>query len=142
MKVEKELYELLLRSMDEPLSPEEAERLNQALTESELLRSRRDELLKLRNTLQHSSYQFKPFFPARVMHKIEQLEVSSSFSDYWLRAFRSVALPGLAILLLLFLFTWMKDGSMSWEALTGVSAFEQEELLTEYFSSSIDYLNE
>lgn len=142
MKVDKELYELLLRSLDEPLPSEEADRLNTALAESEALRAERDELLKLRNTLQKTPYQFKPFFPSRVMQKIEQLDAIPSISDYWLWAFRRVALPGLAILLLLFLFTWVENGSMSWEALTGVSAFEQEELLTEYFSSSIDYLNE
>ena len=142
MKVDKDLYELLLKSLDEQLSPKEAERLDAALAESDDFRLEKDKLLKLRNTLKQTSYNFKPFFPARVMHKIEQIDAIPSISDYWLWAFRRVALPGLAILLLLFLFTWVKDGSMSWEALTGVSAFEQEELLTEYFSSSIDYLNE
>ncbi|MEM6632112.1 MAG: hypothetical protein AAF694_20715 [Bacteroidota bacterium] len=142
MKEEQELYELLLNSLDGSLSPEEAERLKSALAKSDSLRAERDELMRLRNTLKDTSYQFKPFFPARVMNEIEQLDTPSSLADYWLWAFRRVALPGLAILIFLILFTWLKDGSMSWDALTGVSSFEQEELLTEYFSSSIDYLTD
>ena len=130
-------HKLLIRSLDHPLSPEEQEVLDKALAESEALRQERDQLLKMRSSLQEYPYQFKPFFAGKVMHRIEQLEnvVRSS----WILAFRQVALPGIALLLLLCMFAWWKDGSLTWEIFTGVSSFEQEELLTEYFTASLDY---
>ena len=130
-------HKLLLRSLDHPLSPEEKRELDEALAESEALCKERDQLLEMRSSLQEHPYQFEPFFAGKVMHRIEQLE--KVVRNSWILAFRQVALPGIALLVLLCMFTWWKDGSLSWEIFTGVSAFEQEELLTEYFTASLDY---
>ena len=132
-----ELYDLLIQSLDQNLTPAENQRLEQALADSEELRTERDRLIAMRASLEEYPYQFKPFFVGRVMHQLEQLE--SPFASSWILAFRQIALPGLALLIALLFFTWMKDGSLSWEIFTGVSAFEQEELLTEYFTTSIDF---
>ncbi len=132
-----EIYDLLIQSLDRALAPTERERLDQALANSEKLQKERERLIAMRASLEEYPYQFKPFFVGRVMNQLEKLE--NPFASTWILAFRQIALPGLALLLALLIFTWMKDGSLSWEIFTGVSAFEQEELLTEYFSTSLDY---
>lgn len=135
--MEEKWHKLLIRSLDHALSPVERKVLDQALAESEALRQERDRLLEMRSSLQEYPYQFEPFFVGKVMHRIEQLE--NVVKNSWILAFRQVALPGIALLLLLCMFTWWKDGSLSWEVFTGASAFQQDELLTEYFTASLDY---
>lgn len=130
-------HTLLIRSFDHSLSPEEEAELDKALAESKELRQERKRLLEMRTSLEAYPYQFEPFFVGKVLHKIEKLE--NTVRNSWMLAFRQVALPSMALLLLLCVFTWWNDGSLSWDVFTGVSEFQEEELITEYFTASIDY---
>jgi len=113
-----EMYDLLIRSLDEPLTEAETQQLEQALSESDELRKAKEELLRMRSILGHSTYQFNPFFVGRVMHRLPKAQ--EPLTVPWGKAFQQIALPGLALLIFLCVFVWVQEGSLSWEVLTGI----------------------
>lgn len=75
------------------------------------------------------SYQpeFKVFFETRVMQKIANLK-ENSYNDIFDKAFRRIALSGVAALAILLLSIFITDGSLSTDALLGTSQIDFESL--------------
>jgi len=135
----KELYQLLLQSLDGSLTPEEQKRLDEGLRNHEALRQEKVVLERIREELGDTKYHFDPFFAGKVMNRIEQMEKGTqSWGNGWIAAFRQVALPGLAVLILLLVVTWLTEGSISLEAMTGISDLYQEDVLAQYDTFDID----
>ncbi len=135
----KELYQLLLQSLDQSLTLAEQKRLDEGLHTAENLRQEKVELERIRQELGDVKYHFDPFFAGKVMNRIEQMEKGTqSRGNGWIVAFRQVALPGLAVLILLLIVTWLSEGSISLEAMTGISDLYQEDVLAQYNTFDID----
>jgi anti-sigma factor RsiW len=93
--------ELLYRSFDSRLTQEEAQRLEEALSESEELRSEKERIIAMRETLASDSARgFSPLFPERVMGRIRALEEKEAgeelFFESLYRMFRPIALAAAA----------------------------------------------
>lgn len=132
--MDKKILKLLYRSFDDKLNPEETERLDRALKESEALRKEKEQIFAQRNALaESSSPSFKPFFPERVMGRIESLQDKKngfeSFYETLLLIFRRFAIVGAAILLLLFIYNLQSGDILSSEEIMFASDITFEEIL-------------
>ena len=124
------LYNLLLASFDRSLSDEEQVALNQGLESSAQLRDAQAELQNMRALIGEQSYEFKPFFAGRVLHKIDALEnriKERGLSNWLARIFPKVALSGVAVILLLIASTYFMEGSFSLDTLLGISEVATED---------------
>jgi len=125
---------MLYRSFDNELNPEEKERLDRALKESEELRKEKEQILEQRQALAESSApSFKPLFPERVMKRIESLGKKKngfdSFYETLLLMFRRFAIVGAAILLILLIYNLQTGDILSSEEILYASDFTFEEIL-------------
>jgi len=125
---------MLYRSFDNELNPEEKERLDRALNEYEELRKEKVQILAQRQALAESSApSFKPFFPERVMNRIESLGKKTngfdSFYEALLLMFRRFAIVGAAILLILLIYNLQTGDILSSEEILYASDFTFEEIL-------------
>ena len=132
--MDNKILKLLYRSFDDELNPEEKERLDRALKESEELRKEKEQILAQRQTLAASSApSFKPFFPERVMSRIESLRTKKngfeSFYETLLLMFRRFAMVGAAILLILLIYNLQSDDILSTQEILYASDFTFEEIL-------------
>lgn len=128
----KAIHTLLLRSLEEELSPEEKLRLEQALAQSEGLRKEKEELLAMRSILSSQEFRFAPFFAAKVMNRLDaetQKTVESWFTQVSF-AYQRIGVPALAVLVFLLLFTFLTEQSMSIDVLTGTSDLTVDDLMT------------
>jgi hypothetical protein len=96
---------LLYRSFDSKLNPDEQDILEQALQSSKELKSQKEEMIKLRNSLKPNNSQgFGTMFADKVMQKIRNLEVKSNeelFFDSIISVFRPLAIAATVILVFL-----------------------------------------
>jgi hypothetical protein len=132
--MDNKILKLLYRSFDAELNPEEKERLDRALKESEELRKEKEQILAQRQTLAASSVpSFKPFFPERVMNRIETLGQKNngfeSFYETLFLMFRRFAIVGAAILLILLIYNLQTGDILSTEEIMYASDFTFEEIL-------------
>ena len=127
-------HEWLHRYVDNELAPSEKEAFEKMLASSEELQEELAELTRVKDVLGQQEFRFRPFFTGRLMHRIEQLQQVPAQFTHWSLAFKSVAIPGMVVILLLLLNTWVTHGSFSLEALAGVSELAPEDLLADYFS--------
>ena len=131
-----EMLELLLKSRQTQLSPEEANRLQKALDEREDLRIAKENLEMLDQIKGEKDLAFRPFFSGRVMHRINQLnEQNPDFVSSLIFAFKRLALPAFAIMLALVVMTLVNEQSLSLESITGLSEISVDDLWTEYVLS-------
>ncbi len=139
-----ELYQLLLRSFDEDLSPQEQQQLQKALKESAELRQKKRELEEVEALLRNADMTTTiPFFTGKVMTKIEDLHSTQALSlmdEFALslsRIFPKVALSSLSLLLVLTAGLYLSEGNLSSNTLLGTSDISSELLV-----SDDDYLND
>jgi anti-sigma factor RsiW len=132
--MDNKILKLLYRSFDDELNPEEKERLDRALEESEEIRKEKEQILAQRQALAGSSApSFKPFFPEQVMNRIESLGKKKngfeSFYETLLLMFRRFAIVGAAILLILLIYNLQSGDILSSEEILYASDFTFEEIL-------------
>jgi len=132
--MDNKILKLLYRSFDDELNPEEKERLDRALKETEELRKEREQILAQRQALAESSApSFKPFFPERVINRIESLGKKKngfeSFYETLLLMFRRFAIVGAAILLILLIYNLQTSDILSTQEILYASDFTFEEIL-------------
>ena len=132
--MDSKILKLLYWSFDDELNPEEKERLDRALKESEELRKEKEQILAQRQALaENSAPSFKPFFAERVMNRIESLGTKKngfeSFYEMLLLMFRRFAIVGAAILLLLLIYNLQTGDILSSEEIMFASDFTFEEIL-------------
>ena len=103
--MDEKIKELLYRSFDETLKPEDSEKLEQALASSDELLKEKQEIANLRGQLYETkSTQFKPFFAERVLTKIHasiNSKEEDTFFDSLFVLFRPVAIAA-AVLIIIF----------------------------------------
>ncbi len=120
------INELLLRSFDEELSPEERAGLDAALADSEALRLEKQQLEKLRNLLGGLQAEVDRTFAGKVMSKVSISPVEATLLSLLPRA----AAPSLIFLLLTLIGIYLAEGSLSTDATIGVSNLAPEDAYT------------
>lgn len=115
--MDKKIYRLLIKSMDDDLPEKEKQKLDIALIASQELQKEKKYLLKIRNLIKEQEYKLFPFFAEKVMNKIIQLKKRQQeyidFTNLFLFTFKRVSFSGVAISLLLLAGFYLSEGSLS-----------------------------
>ena len=111
----KKMLELLYRSFDDVLTPEEQRQLGEALAKSKELQKEKERIAKLRTTISDSAAQsFKPFFAEKVVRRIREKEsVQEAFVDSLFHVFRPVAIAIAMLLITLMSYNLIKSDNIS-----------------------------
>jgi len=111
--MDEKFLELLYRSFDSELKPDEQEKLEKALNNSEELKSQKEEILKMRASLkQNESQSFGYMFADKVMNKISKAEKKSTdelFFDSIIYVFRPMAIAATFLLVFLVSYNMLSD---------------------------------
>ena len=126
--------ELLYRSFDDSLTPEEQRQLIDALSNSKALRDEKNRIVTMRKAVSGSAARsFKPFFAERVMQRIENIRQKQTkkdpFFESLLAVFRPVAMGAAILMIILLTYNMIKSDRLS---LAGAFA-EPEVTLEEAF---------
>jgi hypothetical protein len=121
---------LLHRSYDEDLSPEEQKVLEVALMADPGLQQEKVHLDQLRVRL--SSYQadFSSDFSNKIISRIYGFNQPDDF----IKLFRTIALSGVAAILLILITIYFTDGSLGLDALYGLTGYSPNEELFSYLN--------
>ncbi len=123
------LYNLLLRSFEEPLAESEQHQLENALTSSEELRSAKEEIVALRRRLQGVKRgTFKPFFAERVMERLNNPELS--MAEYFVSVFRDVAIGAAVLVIICSAYNITRENSVTIDSALGIHHQTLEQVLT------------
>jgi len=119
---------LLLRSYDAPLNKEESARLQSALEKSEELRQEKEAMDNLRTRFSNFETDFQPGFTERLMQRIAN-ESGFLFQS----VFRTIALTGVAAIILVLLSVYFVDGSLNLDSLLGINHYAPDLGLLSFF---------
>jgi len=125
--VHEEMYELLLRSFDQDLSPGDQEVLDKAIIRFPELEKEKKRLQQLRAKMITGKYAFKSGFASRVMKRVsdeqEPLILTPSFNRSLSSAFLRIAMTAVAAVIVLLLSIYLSEGSIDVNSLTGADTF-------------------
>lgn len=110
--------DLLLKSLDEELTPEERASLDRALAASEALRHERDQLLAMRTALGQLQPLPDASFAGRVMDRIQAQE--TTMTAIILQLYPRVAAASVVVILVVLLAVFFTEGSLTPDTLIGV----------------------
>ncbi|MCZ6818093.1 MAG: hypothetical protein O7G31_01195 [Calditrichaeota bacterium] len=123
------LLELLYRSFDEDFSDAEHEELSRALAASADLRTEKVRITTMRQLVKEDGAgSFRPFFSARVMHRIktQKTQVEDFFSSLvW--SFRLIVLVGAVAVVLLVAHNSLQSKSLTLDSILGMPQLSLEE---------------
>lgn len=122
------MLELLLRSLDETLSPEEMEQLTEALRQSDRLRQEKATLLKMRQQLADWQPAEDTGFSARVMQQIGK-QAEEDLSAVIVRLFPRVAAACVVVLFLALGGIYYTEGNLMVENIIGVNEMLMEDAI-------------
>jgi len=131
----KKILKLLYRSFDTELSEKDQKSLDDALERSDELRMERERALAQRQALAKSGTQtFGPFFPERVMGRIESLGQTKKngfelFYETFKAMFQRIAVASVAILLVLISYNLIKSDIIPEDEIIFASDAAMEEIL-------------
>jgi hypothetical protein len=132
MKTENYL-ELLYRSLDGDLEPEEVKMLEEALAQSEELQKEKEEALRIRELLGAQEYSFSHGFVDAVMDRIGDKEPIVReivpFKELYF-VFKRIAIAGAAAIAILLLSIYLSSGSLNLNSLFGVEKLSEDDLIT------------
>ena len=126
--MKKEPLNLLYRSFDEELKPEEQALLSKVLSESASLRAEKKRVQEMRDIISGSAAEsFKPFFAKRVMQRIQataetRFNLINSFGDL-LKIFRPILMTASTTIVIIVAFSVWTSGSFSIESVLGIPGF-------------------
>ena len=128
------IIELLYRSLDGQLTPDERKILQDALADSEDLRQERSRIMAVREMVSASRAEsFRPFFAERVMQRVKSLGEDRAIGwtlQGWLpRIFRQVGLAGAVVALCLAVLNLVQTEDVSLAAAFGMPEISIEEML-------------
>lgn len=88
-----------------------------------------EENIKLIDELSNYNPSFKPLFSSRVLNKLEQHKNKKTHTAYkdFNRIFKWIALSGAAAIIALLISVYIVDGSLNYDALTGVFYYTPDE---------------
>lgn len=127
----KKIIELLYRSFDEELAPNERQRLDDALAKSAALREEKERMTAMRAMISDSSKKsFHPFFAEKVMRRLRQAESDpETFLDSLISVFRPVAFAAIIILIMLISYNLNKTENYSLAGALGEHQVTLEEVI-------------
>lgn len=129
-----EMYELLLRSMNDQLSADEDKKLQLALKVSAELREEKVKLGKVRELLSSRNYGFTAGFRNRVMQAVSDEKnnkvILMDFTRSFTSMFNRVAVAGVAVILLLVISLYISHGSLNVNTITGVDPISEDNLIS------------
>jgi anti-sigma factor RsiW len=128
------ILELLYRSLDGQLTPDERKILRDALAGSEELRQERGRIMAVRKMVSASGAEsFRPFFAERVMRQVKSLgegEAGGWTLQEWLsRVFRRVVIAGTVVAVCLVVVNLVQTEDVSVAAAFGMPEVSIEEML-------------
>ena len=130
----KSLQELLYKSYDEDLSDSEKLKLEQGLIEHEELMEEKLSLDKMRKRLAGFEANFDPGFADDVMNAIQNANKNQIDSlQLTFNIFKRVALSGVAAVIILLFTIYFTDGSLSLDAIFGLSDYAPAEVELAFF---------
>jgi hypothetical protein len=122
------LYNLLLRSFDAPLTESEQRRLENALTSSEEFRTAKEEIVALRLGLQGlKGEKFKPFFAERVMERLNTHPLS--MAEYFVSVFRDVAIGAAVLVIICSAYNISRENTFTLDSALGIHHQTLEQIL-------------
>ncbi len=122
------LYNLLLRSFDAPLTENEQRQLENALASSEELRTAKDEIITLRLRLQGLKGEtFEPFFTGRVMERLNTPPLS--MAEYFVSVFRDVAIGAAVLVIICSAYNISRENTFTLDSALGIHHQTLEQIL-------------
>ena len=130
--MDEKIKELLYRSFDTDLNPEEEEQLGLALRQSEELRIEKDRIAALRaNIASGKSQSFEPFFAERVMGKLNDMGIKKEdefFFEGLFAFFRPVAIAATILIIMVIGYNISSSGQISLEGALAVPEVTLDEV--------------
>ena len=120
------IKEILLKSFDEELTPQEQKLLDEALQNSEALRQEKLEFEQMRKMLGSQESSFKSGFADRVMERLEEEPATPSKTVEMFSIFKRVAIVGIAAIIALLITIYYIDGSLTLDAVLGISGYSPD----------------
>jgi anti-sigma factor RsiW len=133
--MDQKVLDLLYRSFDGQLTPEEKQLLEKTLAQSKALQKEKERIVGLRKTISGSALQsFEPFFAERLMQRIQAERESQSaagedFIGSLLWSFRRIALAGAIAVLLLLTSNIVQKGEISLNSMLAIPQLTIEDTL-------------
>ncbi len=111
----KKILELLYRSFDQQLDPQQQQRLDEALAQSEELRAEQERIARMRAMISENRVpSFQPFFAEKVMRQIRGGETAQeTFWDSLISVFRPVAIAATILFIALLTYNLFKSDNKS-----------------------------
>ncbi|MBE9512177.1 MAG: hypothetical protein IMY71_15005 [Bacteroidetes bacterium] len=132
--INQEMYDLLIRSMNDQLTAEEDKQLQQALKRSSELREEKIKLNKVGKLLSSRNYSFSDGFRSRVMQAVSDEKkgkvISMDFSRNFTSMFNRIAISGVVVILLLVISLYISHGSLNINTFTGVDPISEDNLIS------------
>ena len=117
--MDEKIRELLYRSFDETLKPEDSKVLEHALANSDDLLKEKEEIAALRNQVYESkTEQFKPFFAERVLKRIQTSALDqneNAIFDSLIVLFKPVAIAATVLIIFVAGYNMADSGNISLE---------------------------
>ena len=120
------IKEILLKSFDAELTPQERKLLDEALQNSASLRQEKQEIERMREMLGNQKPSFESGFADRVMERLEKEPVAPPKTIEMFSVFKRVAIAGIAAIIVLLLAIYYIDGSLTLDALLGISGYSPD----------------
>ena len=122
--MDKKLQDLLYRSFDSDLNPDEKKGLIEALSRSKELRQEKEMIASLRENIKgNQNTSFRPFFADRVMATIQSVkkdDESEKFFDSLFVLFRPIAIAATVLIIIIAGYNMSTTGHFSLEGALGV----------------------
>jgi hypothetical protein len=122
--MDKKLKDLLYRSFDADLNPLEKKLLEEALSQSNELRSEKQMISSLREDLKREkAASFKPFFAERVMEKLRSLkqdDENEQFFESIFVLFRPITIAAAVLIIIIAGYNINSTGQLSIEGALGI----------------------
>lgn len=131
--MKEELIELLYRSLDSQLDPEEQRRLADALASMPSLQAEKKRIERIRSaTAASAEDSFEFGFADRVMNRIAAVEAEETGTDPFdlsiMQVFRKVVVAGIAAALILVAANMYRNGGVSLNAALGIPSDSLEQI--------------
>jgi hypothetical protein len=120
------IREILLKSFDTSLTPEEERLLADALSQSEELREEKKAFEQVREMMAAADFSFNEGFTDRVIENIQEGKQSDPQMVQILNIFKHVAITGAAAIIALLIAIYFIDGSLATDTLMGISDYAPE----------------
>lgn len=114
----KDVKQLLIHSYDAPLNEEEKRQLQDGLAHSEELIKEKENMDNLRTKIAAFEADFSTGFTEKLMQR-----VAGERSFAFLAVFRTIALSGVAAIILVLLTVYLVDGSLNLDSLLGINSY-------------------